>query len=909
MMLSENQEKAVKNIDGPLLIIAGPGSGKTKTLVERVAYMIENKGIQPEEIMISTFTERAANEIFCRITDRLSKTKLNLNKIYMGTLHSICLRIIDENIEFSYLNKGYKVLDRVEQKFFIYSKLKYFRERAEFSKIFEKTGHLNSWKIGENLIKWFNRISEGEEFEDSELLKKAYEFYKILLFEENSIDFSSIQGECYRILSENEEILFKFQKQVKYIMIDEYQDTNEIQERLIFLLGSRYKNICVVGDDDQGIYRFRGATIKNILRFKEKIGENCKIVKLDLNYRSEKDIVDFYRKWICLLNWENYRYEKNLFSFNKENSLRVIKLSVQNSERDWRERIAKFLIFLKKNSIIKDYNQIAFLFKSVRNKKVIALGEYLESKGIEVYSPRANMFFERDEIIKVIACFLYILLRKESSFYSETASNYEINRYYSNALNRLKKIIENDKKLKDELKEIREEYKKDKKLGSLLELYYKVISTKLFQGYFEKNQNNILKDRALYNLGIFSKLIKKFDRISKISSITSENILKVGEYLFKIHLNYLRKNGVDEHEDIREYAPSGAVSFLTIHQAKGLEFPIVIVGSLEAIPDEIESKKNHFEPTNRIGEFDFWRLFYTAFSRAKNLLILSCVESRGKKREVPSFPFKKLYDQLPDASSQEIGYSNLCIDSLEHIKIKKRYSFTGDILKYQECPFKYNLNREFRFERVITPENFYGKLVHEMLEWINEMCMKNRDIKNIEDVYFKIYTMLSKKDGVFLNKEILDRGLRQIMFYLDSEFLKEKIIDVEKELYALENNYLIEGKIDMIVETNGNLKVIDFKTGDIDEKSIEKYRNQIILYCYLLSMNSDRKVIGGEILFLKTGVRKFISYKKGDEIEILNLFDELDETIRRKKIYQKNISGENCKKCEFKNHCFSINMV
>ncbi|MGL5356798.1 MAG: ATP-dependent helicase, partial [Cetobacterium sp.] len=390
MNLNKSQKEAVESIEGPLLIIAGPGSGKTKTLVERMVYMIKEKNIKPEEILVSTFTERAAREISARIVSRLKEENFHLEGLYIGTIHSICLKIIDENLEFSNLKKGYRVLDNVDQKFFIFSKMKYFKNISNFQKFFEKNQCLNSWKIGETLIKWFNKFSEeGLDLSDDRFLSKSYDLYKKMLYEDNVIDFSMIQKEAYSILKNNKKALQKFFQKIKYIMIDEYQDTNTIQEKLIFLMGNEEKNICVVGDDDQGIYRFRGATIRNILEFEKRVGKECKVIKLEINYRSEKDIVRFCKEWIHSLYWDNYRHSKELVvpSEKDDDKKRVVRLSVQDSEAEWQERIAKFLIFLKNSKKISDYNQVAFLFRSVKNKKIVSLAHYLEYKGIGVYSP------------------------------------------------------------------------------------------------------------------------------------------------------------------------------------------------------------------------------------------------------------------------------------------------------------------------------------------------------------------------------------------------------------------------------------------------------------------------------------------------------------------------------------------
>ncbi|MGL5348963.1 MAG: ATP-dependent DNA helicase [Cetobacterium sp.] len=925
MSLNKSQKEAVQTIEGPLLIIAGPGSGKTKTLVERMVYMIKEKNIKPEEILISTFTERAARELSTRVINRLKDENFHIEGMYIGTLHSICLKIIDENIELCRLKKGYRVLDNVDQKFFIFSKLKYFKNIDGFKMFFEKKEYLTNWKIGEILIKWFNKFSEeGLELTDDSFLSKAYRDYEKMLEEENVIDFSSIQKEAFRVLKNNEVALKAFTDKIKYIMIDEYQDTNTIQEKLIFLIAGETQNICVVGDDDQGIYRFRGATIRNILQFEERVGKECKVIKLEVNYRSEKDIVRFCKDWIHSLYWDKFRHSKELVvpEEKDEDKTRVVRLSVENSESKWQERVANFLIFLKNSKKIDDYNQVAFLFRSVRNKRIISLAHYLEYRGIGVYSPRSNLFFSRDEIIMVVGVFLYILSRPESKIYNNEYK-LDILDYYKKCLNVVEKKIKSDELFKDEINQLKEQYKLERNNGALLELYYKIIGLSLFKERFENKAEGVLGNRELYNFGIFSKIVQKADQISGVLKIKNDNILKVGDYFFTMHLKFLKQNGVDEYEDIKEYAPKGAVSFLTIHQSKGLEFPIVIVGSLESVPEgdreedeELEKRYipyNDFEPDYRIKDFDFWRLYYTAFSRAKNLLVLTAIESNKGKRVVPSLPFKRVYESTPDILSGDLKFGDLEIEVTNSIHLKESYSYTGDLLKYKECPYKYRLNKILDFQNIRTIDNFYGTLVHETLESLNKSILKKEvlDETLLYEEYLEIYETMKKRDNLLLSKEILEKGFLQVLNYYRSEFVKRKFRDVEKNIFALRKDYTIEGTVDLIVEEDEGLKIIDFKTGsdELSEEIMNKYIEQIKLYCYLLSVNTTEKVVGGEIYFIKNNKIIEVDYSLGDEDKVLKEFDTISERISKGEFSEKSSSKEKCLKCEFKNHCFGINMI
>lgn len=413
---NERQIEAIQSTGGPVLITAGPGTGKTFTLVQRAIYLIQECGIQPEEIFIATFTEKAAKELVTRITNELAARDIsvNVNEMYVGTFHSICLRIIKEHLEYSRLKKNYRMLDSFDQQYMVFQNLNRFKRITNLDGVIKSKG----WRVAKEICEYANNFSE-ELVTPEALCQDKDGFvvalgnmlaeYQMLLNEGNLIDFSTIQTECFRILKENPAILEELQEKIKYLMVDEYQDTNYIQEQIVFLLGKTHNNICVVGDDDQGLYRFRGATIRNILEFPTKFSKDeCKIVALTENYRSDSDIVEFYNKWMATtdgsnfrFDWDRYRYEKRIIPHeqSKVKSPCVVKLSSKDDPDEWHQRVLDFIHELKDSGKLTDYNQLAFLFNSVKHPRVTALSEFLEKNGINVYSPRSDMFFKREEVM------------------------------------------------------------------------------------------------------------------------------------------------------------------------------------------------------------------------------------------------------------------------------------------------------------------------------------------------------------------------------------------------------------------------------------------------------------------------------------------------------------------------------
>ena len=414
---NEGQRKAIAAAEGPVLITAGPGTGKTYTLVQRTIYLIEECGVKPESIFIATFTEKAAKELITRITNELSDRGIvaNINEMYIGTFH-----------------------DAFDQQYMVFQNIHRFRNIPEVEVALPNGG---AWKQSEAICNYVNNLSEElvtpeELMSDTDLsiaaLGRMLKEYRDILTEGNLMDFSSIQIEAYHLLQDNVEILEELRSKVTHIMVDEYQDTNFIQEQLVFLLARDHKNICVVGDDDQGLYRFRGATIRNMYRFRgatirnilefpQKFAEGeCRVIPLVINYRSNSDIVDFYNEWMATTDgakfkfrWDNFRYDKRIEPHEKTTlySPAVVKLAGMDDTDEWHEKILQFINDLKASGKLTDYNQIAFLFNSVKHPRVTALARFLEENHINVYSPRSDMFFQRDEIRLALGCLMLMFPR------------------------------------------------------------------------------------------------------------------------------------------------------------------------------------------------------------------------------------------------------------------------------------------------------------------------------------------------------------------------------------------------------------------------------------------------------------------------------------------------------------------
>ena len=881
---NDAQRAAISITDGPVLITAGPGTGKTFTLVQRTIYLIEEKKVKPESIFIATFTEKAAKELVTRITNELAERNItaNLNEMYIGTFHSLCLKILKEKLEYTRLRRNYRLLDSFDQQYMVFQSINRFRAIAGVELILPKRG---AWRQAATICDYVNKLSE-ELIPPEELMKDSnpsismigqiLQTYRQLMDENNLMDFASIQTETYSLLMDNPQLLQEYQDSISYIMVDEYQDTNFIQEQLVFLLAGKRHNICVVGDDDQGLYRFRGATIRNILEFPQKFLEGeCKIVPLVVNYRSNSDIVDFYNKWMVTTDgakfkfeWGKYRYPKTIEAHDKTkiSSPAVVRLDGDDDSEEWHENILQFIRHLEKSGKLTDYNQIAFLFNSVKGSKVTALAKFLEENGIKVYSPRSDMFFRRDEIRLTLGCLMLLFPKYvnglENGEYVFLQENHIT--YYRNCI-----MLANEYLLKPEGKELLKWIRNRGKLHAGLKnttdyaytgLLYQMFQFQPFIGILDTDMSaGVVDIRPTRNLAKLTQIIGKFEYLHRIDVLNAKTICQNTEKLFNLYLRLLIDGGIDEYEDDSEYAPSGCVSFLTIHQSKGMEFPIVVVDSLGNKPKKnnndlmIEIEENYFhrpafEPYDRTKFFDFWRLYYTAFSRAQDLLVLTC----NKDNRNPSPYFREIYEELPSVNDSRFNINEFSFTLVKDVNIKNTYSFTSNITVYETCARQYKFYKELEFMPVRGGAMLFGTLVHETIEDVHKAALSNEENEiNQENITYWFetnYETLSKTEHTYLAKAQLDAALNQVLRYVDRQHGDWSVIkEAEVDVSLVKPDYIIEGKIDLIKGEGDTVEIVDFKSEkkpDMEKMRgrLEQYRRQLNIYAYLVEQRTGHKV-------------------------------------------------------------------
>ncbi len=937
--VNDFQKEAVITTEGPVLIIAGPGTGKTFTLVKRIAYLVIEKNVKPSEIMVVTFTEKAGKELLTRISNEFIKYDLNfnINEMYIGTFHSVCLRLLKENSEYTDGEMKYRMLDAFEQTYLVCRNIEYFNRIGGYSR---HIAARSIWNQALEICRYVNQMMEelvdidameNDEDEDMRFLAKLVKRYQELLMRNNAIDFSSIQTKTYEMFTKHPELLENIRNAIRYIMIDEYQDTNYIQEQLVFLLSGEKKNICVVGDDDQGMYRFRGATIRNILEFPSKFAEGeCKIIHLNANYRSDSEIIDFYNRWmenvdgINLFNWDKYRYQKKIVSGKKD---RIKGHSVYScggeSIDDEKEALLSTVQNLKKNGNISDYNQIAFLFRSVKSKEAVTIGEYLEANGIPIYSPRSNLFFERFEVKQIlgslILCFITYMQDLRKDLFVHKISS-ELRTYYIDCVKAAailkKQNVEYSTFIDSMSKEIIG-IKGEAEIG-LLDLFYRIIAFEPFRTYLQADlKDNVNETRAARNLSEISRMLAKYSFLHNMYHISDTNKVALPEEFFNLYLKYMYEDGIGEYEDESEYAPHGCISFMTIHQSKGLEFPVVVVGSLSNTPRRnsdplmlgAETRFFHrkpFEPIADIKYFDFWRLYYTAFSRAQNLLILAAQKMDSKY-------FGEYLASLPDVS---LFRDSVPFVTVKAVNYKHVYSFTSHISVYDGCPKQYKYYKEYGFAPNKMFHTSVGSLVHATLEDMNK-CIINGHLERVNEItieeWFNLnYQRMQEQTGYFLTDEQREHALQQILryFYHHNDEL-EKVWKAEEEINLVLHDYILQGIIDLIEGEGDTVEIVDYKTGpkpDIQRypEQVEYYRKQLEIYAYLIEKRYGKKVKRMHLYYTSTVSGNPIITFEWNKVSIDRTIAEISETI--KKIENRDFDGDvtnsyGCKFCDMRYVC------
>jgi DNA helicase-2/ATP-dependent DNA helicase PcrA len=932
--LNKGQLEAIQTVEGPVQIIAGPGSGKTLVLVLRAVYLLLTGKAQPSDILITTFTEKAAFELRDRLneTARLLGYKGPLYEIRLGTIHSMCDDFIRRLIDFCPLKKNYETLDELTQALFLNERF----DRIISDQMKSDDRFLGKWRYKWSTIKgiipYFNKIVE--EMIDPEALTKsgedfvsklglAFKNYEDELLHANRLDFAHQQKMFYDLLAKPD-LQEKIRKNLKYIMIDEYQDTNYIQEQILFKLAFPNNNICVVGDEDQSLYRFRGATVRNILEYQSNF-KNCKQIVLDINYRSHEKIIQKYNSFMEHANWKSddgdtaYRFDKKIKPDPETEfpDYPAVFCIWGTNRKDEASRFANLARYLKANGIIEDYSQIALLLHSVRLEHSEHYIDALRELGVPYYCPRARAYFENDEIRLIIGCYALIL-----GFYDEmqdldSPGFANLVNYVNNSFAMLGPYSQTSPLLASYIKKRARDIS-DLKRGETLDMtpsdyLYELLSFEPF--------NRFMKDEnSARNLAMFSQLLTAFQNYYHIKLVTEKNRDWINKKLFVSFLKLLLDTGMDDYEDPYNPIPRGYVQIMTIHQSKGLEFPVVAVGSLSEtmrtlrqIDRDLASfyHRQPFEPEDRISLFDAMRQYYVAFSRAEKMLILTASDS-------PKDHFAPIWEELhqwPYVEKEVL--ESLKFKMKKQFVPKRSYSLTSHINVFEVCPRQYQYYQEYQFSPARSATMTFGTLVHQTIEDIHKCAIQGKleeiTESRINNEWFDSnYQSLILAGMRPLAEDRKQAALHHVLnYYKQNRSELHRVLETEVDVSVEKPDYILTGKIDLIMGKDGKLEVLDFKSQTRPERGdplLDRYYKQICLYAHILreryGKNPERLYIywTGE----KERRRAMMEFKV-DEAAIKNSgehFDRVVSVIQAEKFDVKvPPASETCKNCDFRTYC------
>ncbi len=874
--MTDEQKDIVSHEHGPLLVIAGPGSGKTHSLTLLAMNLLLKQCATPSQLILCTYTEKSAFEIRDRLTQTAHDVRLrqDLSQMRIDTIHGICTSIIAEYVQDTPLGNSYDTLDQFPQQLLIYEHLEEFCNVATLAVFQERWG--SRWKIVKGLQFCFDRIIDELITDD---LRNAYPFTNGQYSEEESIflrclvrthiayqkmlanthrtDFAHLQKIAYNLLVDPITAP-QITNGIRYVLVDEYQDTNYIQEQILIKLASATGNLCVVGDEDQALYRFRGATVQNILEFTKTCAAHkqfspCKTVRLTTNYRSHPNIIKHCNEWMDSTNWHNphgtaFRTHKTIRPFVNKNYLdpiykaypAVLTIHEESVDRE-AEHFAELVSFLKEKGIISDYNEVALLLHSVKPYLSTPYIDALQQKNIPVFCPRSRTYFEQDEVRLMMGCFAYLFGYNEKAD-DEELEDETITYYMRNCQKQLEGVCCALPTLTQELAIIDEHISHQTNVESVaIDCFYRLLAIDPFRTAM---QDQFKRDALIE----FSQMLGTFQQCYRTSNTLTPSQMQYKFFHTFFRLRY--SDGVNQRENPQQSIPTGHVQIMTVHQAKGLEFPVVVFGRLDKQPPRSENmdkelkrfyhRQPPFEPEDRIPRLDLWRNYYVAFSRAEHILVLTAVKQPNKY-------IADIFGKLPDYSFQREALLKFTpTEKTLHQQAKQRYSFTQAIRTYETCPRRYEYFHEYNFQPSHTDEYFVGQLVHQTIENIHrKVCAGQNATLNpdtLARIFEKVATCLEQKSRTF-KLDDKKKAFEQVLNYCQQN--QREILSVEKAEIPLsieKDGYILTGKIDLLRRVDGELHMLDFKTGQkqfCSPEQLEVYERQLCTYAHIIEQRGE----------------------------------------------------------------------
>ena len=631
--LNNEQREAVFCTEGPLLMLAGAGSGKTRSLTHRIAYLIEEKGVAPWNILAITFTNKAAQEMRERVDALVG---YGSEDIWISTFHATCSRILRRHIDLLGYDRNFTIYDASDQKSLMKEVLKemkidtkQFPERSVMSEI---SSAKNEYKSPLDY-----RNEYGSNFRNQRIAD-IYEHYQKRLKENNALDFDDLLVKMVDLFQTNPDVLEHYQDRFQYIMVDEYQDTNTVQFLLVSLLAKKYRNLCVVGDDDQSIYKFRGANIYNILNF-EKVFPDAQVIRLEQNYRSTQNILNAANGVIAN---NKGRKEKKLWTENQKGEL--VHFKQYDTEYDEADGVVSRINFLAMRGV--QYKDMAILYRTNAQSRIFE--EKLKQKNIPYAIVRGISFYDRKEI-KDLMSYLKVVDSGMDDLSVKRIINVPKRGIGQTTINRLQEFaILNQMSFldavfnADEIPEVTRALAKLHKFADMIEKFREYASEHEISELLE-HILDVTQYRAELEAEGTDESISRLEDIEELFNDIAyyeeeEENPNLRDFLAEKDM-YTLNAGIDNLED-----ENNKVLLMTLHNAKGLEFNNVFLGGMEegVFPgfgammsgDESEIEEER-------------RLCYVGITRAKERLFLSAAKRRMLRGQTQYNRRSRFIDEIP----------------------------------------------------------------------------------------------------------------------------------------------------------------------------------------------------------------------------------------------------------------------
>ena len=666
--LNNEQREAVFCTEGPLLMLAGAGSGKTRSLTHRIAYLIEEKGVAPWNILAITFTNKAAQEMRERVDALVG---YGSEDIWISTFHATCSRILRRHIDLLGYDRNFTIYDASDQKSLMKEVLKemkidtkQFPERSVMSEI---SSAKNEYKSPLDY-----RNEYGSNFRNQRIAD-IYEHYQKRLKENNALDFDDLLVKMVDLFQTNPDVLEHYQDRFQYIMVDEYQDTNTVQFLLVSLLAKKYRNLCVVGDDDQSIYKFRGANIYNILNF-EKVFPDAQVIRLEQNYRSTQNILNAANGVIAN---NKGRKEKKLWTENQKGEL--VHFKQYDTEYDEADGVVSRINFLAMRGV--QYKDMAILYRTNAQSRIFE--EKLKQKNIPYAIVRGISFYDRKEI-KDLMSYLKVVDSGMDDLSVKRIINVPKRGIGQTTINRLQEFaILNQMSFldavfnADEIPEVTRALAKLHKFADMIEEFREYASEHEISELLE-HILDVTQYRAELEAEGTDESISRLEDIEELFNDIAyyeeeEENPNLRDFLAEKDM-YTLNAGIDNLED-----ENNKVLLMTLHNAKGLEFNNVFLGGMEegVFPgfgammsgDESEIEEER-------------RLCYVGITRAKERLFLSAAKRRMLRGQTQYNRRSRFIDEIPGQY----------LDTEQRVSEQRVVKNTERPAKYQYGAKAYNLS-------------------------------------------------------------------------------------------------------------------------------------------------------------------------------------------------------------------------